>query len=454
MISMPVMILSFLLAITILVAVHEFGHFWVARRMGVKVLRFSIGFGKPLLRWRRKGDDTEYVIAAIPLGGYVKMLDEREGEVAEADLHQAFNRKPLGARMAVVIAGPLFNFLFAIVAFWLMFMVGVSDVRPVIGKVTPESPAAAAGLKQGEEIVAVNGKPTPVWQVVMDGLAPAMLERQLVELTVRGDGRERVVQVDMTLATTDEDSEDFFATFGAWPAYRTMPPKVMQVLSGSPAEEAGMQVGDQILEIDGRAIPSAQALVDYVSPRAGQRLQFLVRRGEEGEMVQLAITPQAAEVDGRTVGRIGVAPLDREIPDELRTDYHFGIGEAFLRANAEVWNKTAFILHVFYKMVAGDISLNKLSGPITIARYAGISVRGGFSRFMQFLALVSISLGVINLFPIPVLDGGHLLFYIVEGIRGKPVSERTEFIGQQVGIVLILMLMVVAFYNDILRLLN
>lgn len=452
MISTPVMILSFLLAITILVAVHEFGHFWVARRVGVRVLRFSIGFGKPLLRWRRKGDPTEYIIAAIPLGGYVKMLDEREGEVSEADLPFAFNRKPLLARVAVVFAGPLFNFLFAIFAFWLMFMVGVSDVRPVIGKISPDSPAAVAGLQEGEEIVAVNGKPTPIWQVVMDSLAPSLLERQITEITVRRDGRERVVQVDMTLAQTDEDSEDFFATFGAYPSYRTIPPRVVQVLPDSAAERAGLQSGDQIISIDGVTIASNQTLIDYVSPRAGKPLQFLVRRGEQ--MVELSITPVATDDNGKTVGRIGVSPRDWEIPDELRVDYSFGVFHSFGRATIEVWNKTAFILHVFYKMLAGDISFNKLSGPITIARYAGVSVSGGFSRFMQFLALVSISLGVINLFPIPVLDGGHLLFYLIEAIKGKPVSERTEFIGQQVGIILILMLMVVAFYNDIVRLLN
>ncbi len=447
-------IAAFIVAIGVLVTVHEFGHFWVARKMGVKVLRFSVGFGRPLWQKTIGVDKTELVIAAIPLGGYVKMLDEREGEVATNELDRAFNRKSLGARFAIVLAGPVFNFLFAIMAYWVMFVSGVPGVRPVIGEVVPSSYAAQAGFVAGDEILAVNGKPTPSWETAILGLLDAGLDEQAAfTVTVRNrSGNEAGLKVRLDESARLLGKGGLLDNFGIKPWRPSWPAVIDRLVAGSPGEQAGLQAGDRVVSANERSIDSWSQWVDYVRSRPGERIPVTVER--DSALLDLVIVPEAVRDDGETVGRIGayVRLSDAEQHDTMRVVVRHGLVAAAPAAVGKTWEMSTLTLRTLWKMVTGKVSIENLSGPISIAQYAGHSAAIGLTSFLGFLAIVSISLGVLNLLPVPILDGGHLLYYVIEFFKGSPVSETAQLIGQRIGIFLLLALMSLAFYNDLARL--
>jgi regulator of sigma E protease len=447
-------VLAFIVAIGVLVTVHEFGHFWVARRFGVKVLRFSIGFGKPLWQKTFGQDRTELVVAAIPLGGYVKMLDEREGDVAEDEKHRAFNRQSLGVRSAVVVAGPLFNFGFAILVYWMMFVAGVPGLRPLIGDVEPASYAAEAGFLTGDEILSVQDRPTTTWESVVMALLDAGLDgQQLFEVVVRGPGgQERVLQVHM------DTPDELFAKGGVLENFGLntwQPPALIdRLVEGGAGERSGMQAGDLILTADGEPVQGWGQWVAYVRERPEQAIQLQLLR--DGVRIETLLTPERVSEDGESIGRIGayVRLPSEEQRATMRVVVRHGLLEAVPAALGKTVEITALTYRTLWKMVLGQASVENLSGPISIARYAGQSAAIGLAAFLGFLGVVSVSLGVLNLLPVPVLDGGHLMFYLVEWVKGSPVSDVAQLMGQKIGIALLLGLMMLAFYNDLSRLLN
>ncbi len=448
-------ILAFIVALGVLVTVHEFGHFWVARKLGVRVLRFSVGFGRPI--WRRQASEnaTEYVVASIPLGGYVKMLDEREGEVDASELDQTFNRKPVLSRIAIVAAGPIFNFLFAVVAYYLMFLVGVEGLATEVGKVTPDTPAYHAGLKPGERLVSANGHPLPSWESATLTLLDQALETGVVELEVETPyGHTAYRQLDLTDTRALLDEGSLFTKLGIQPWRPKITPIIGQIEAGLPAERDGLREGDRILSADRQAVEDWRDWVEIVQSKPDSRISVEVERG--GEYLNLNLRPMAREVSGRTVGYIGAGPrVDREqYSAELESHKvveRYGPIAAVGKAVGKTWEAVILTFKLLGKLVMGDASLKTISGPLSIAEYAGVSATIGLTAFLSFMAIVSVSLGVINLLPVPVLDGGHLLFYAIELIKGSPVSERWELIGQQVGLALLAALMMLAFYNDITR---
>lgn len=445
-------ILVTLATLAILVAVHEFGHFWVARRCGVKVLRFSIGFGTPLARWRdRLG--TEYVIAAVPLGGYVRMLDEREGEVAPEEREQAFNRKPVLKRIAVVAAGPVANFLLAIVAYWALFMAGESGYAPVIGEVEAGSVAELAGLEAGQEIVAVDGRDTPTWQALSFRLLERIGDTGTITFAVRYPGSDMVYEseapLDAWLAGVDEP--DLYGGLGIELYSPPVLPRASEVVPGGAAAEAGLQAGDLVLAADGEPMPLWETWVAYVRARPGDPIDVTVRRQEREFTATLTPAPHRND-DGEIIGRIGMAVEAPPMPEELRREFERGPLAALGAGIRRTGELVSFTLESVRKMLQGLISPKNLSGPITIAKVAAASAESGLESYIGFLALLSVSLGVLNLLPIPVLDGGHLLYYTVELLLGRPVPERVQAVGYQVGLFLVVSLMVLALYNDFARL--
>lgn len=447
-------ILAFIAAISVLVAVHEFGHYWVARRLGFKVLRFSIGFGQPLLRWRGKdADRVEYWISAIPLGGYVKMLDERESPVPAHERHRAFNNRPIPHRIAVLLAGPGFNFLFAIVAYWAMFVAGVPGLKPVIGAVAEGSVAAEAGVRADDMILSVGGRPTETLDDAMIAMLDDLLADARLDLVIRDPrGDVRSVELDVTGREAELTAPGaLFSGIGIRPG-PVMPAVIAGVEPGMAADQAGLAAGDRVLAADGQAIDGWEPFVEFVRKRPGESITLTVQRS--GERLTIPVTLGGADENGTTVGRIGASRL-LEFPPEsieaLLTEQSYGVLESLRRGLAKTWEMSALTVRMLVRMVVGDVSVKNISGPISIAEFAGDSAQAGFNSFLHFLAVVSISLGVLNLIPIPLLDGGQVAYQLAEAVKGRPLSERALILGQQVGVFLLIVLMSFVFYNDITR---
>lgn len=445
------MIIGTLVALGVLVTFHEFGHFWVARRCGVKVLRFSVGFGSPLVRWHDR-HGTEFVIAAIPLGGYVKMLDEREGDVPPALLDSAFNRKTVRQRFAIVSAGPLANFLLALVFFWLLAMLGSQQVRPVVGAVESGSLAAQAGMAVDQEIVAVNGKPVSGWGEVNLQLVRRLGESGQLDVTVRevGSSAERRLQIPLQNWLKGVEEPDPITALGIRPWRPQIAPVIAQLDPEGPAQAAGIQLGDRLISLNRQPLDDWQQVIDAVKVLPGATAVLEVER--DGQRVDVPLTLAArGEGDARR-GYLGAGVEGGEWPAEMLREVRFGPLDAVVEGAKRTWTMSLLTLDSLKKMLFGELSVKNLSGPITIAKVAGASAQSGLGDFLNFLAYLSISLGVLNLLPIPVLDGGHLLFYLVEWVRGRPLSERVQGWGVQIGISLVVGVMLLALVNDLGRL--
>lgn len=447
-------LLSFILAISILVVIHEFGHFWVARRCGVKVLRFSVGFGKPLWSYTDKLG-TEYSIAPIPLGGYVKMLDEREGPVKPEELHQAFNQKNVWQRIAIASAGPIANFIFAVVAYCALFMMGISGVVPVIGEVLDDSPAYEQGLQSGDRIHRISGKEVNSFQEVSWELISYIGETVDIELTVVDSNNEsRDVTIPVQQWLTQQEAPDPMKALGIEPRRLVLEPIVGEVVAGGAAAQAGLMKGDIILSANAESVTNWNQWVELVRATPLKPMILFIERN--GESLEFEVIPAEKEIeDSTTIGFVGVGlhpDAIPEMPKEWMTEVSLGPIDALVQGVAKTQQLIVFTLDSLWKMILGDVSVKNLSGPITIAKVADSSVSNGIQAFISFLALLSVSLGVLNLLPIPVLDGGHILFYAIEAVRGKALSESTQIFAIKIGMTLLLGLMVIAFYNDISRL--
>lgn len=440
---------AFIVALGVLVAVHEFGHFWVARRNGIKVERFSIGFGKAI--WRRVGKDgTEYVLAMIPLGGYVKMLDSRIEDVPESLQGQAFNHKSVWARMAVVVAGPMANFVFAIFAFWLMFLIGVPAVKPVLNDVTASSPAAEAGLLPGMEIQVIDGKRVRTWEEVNFALI-GRLGDDSTEFSVKNSaGVTQQARINLIGWEFNPDQQSPMGALGLVPVGPKLTLTVAQVLEDGPAGLAGIKNGDVLQAINGESLSSWQQLVSKVQAAPEKELELDVLR--DGQRLSLILTPARHESSERVIGYAGLAPKVLPVADEYRFDMRYGLFAAVGAGVERTWDLTVLTFQMLGKLVTGVVSVDNLSGPISIAKGAGATADYGLVYFLGFMALVSVNLGIINLLPLPVLDGGHLLFYIIEAVTGRPVPEKIQEVGFKIGAALLMMLMGLALFNDFARL--
>ncbi|MBW8077996.1 MAG: RIP metalloprotease RseP [Gallionella sp.] len=447
-------ILAFVGAIVLLVVFHEYGHYWVARRCGVKVLRFSLGFGKVIYSKRFAHSDTEWVISAVPLGGYVKMLDEREGEVAPAELRYAFNRKPVWQRMAIVVAGPLANFLLAIVLYWILFMHGVQGIKPVLGEVSAGSPAAVAQLQAGETILSIDDEPIPSWQELRWRLLDTALQQRIVKIEGRSaSGTMLSHQLDLSGVEAKDLDGELLDKLGLQVYQPVLRPVIGRLAADSVAQRADLRAGDVVLRVNGVAIERWNELVDTVRSHPGQAVTLGIQRGEL--MLSVVLIPQPTQESGKLVGKIGAAPkVDEAEWKALLTEVSYGPMQALSQSLRKTGETALISLKMLGKMVMGEVSMKNLSGPITIADYAGQSAQMGVVAYLGFLALISISLGVLNLLPVPLLDGGHLLYYAAELIKGSPVSEQAWEIGQKFGIALLGTLMIFALYNDVNRLIS
>jgi regulator of sigma E protease len=449
-------LLAFVVALGVLVTVHEFGHYLVARLCGVKIKRFSVGFGKPLWMKRAGRDATEWVVAAIPLGGYVKMVDEREGEVAPADLPRAFNRQPVARRFAIVCAGPAANFVLAVAIFWLLLAYGVPALKPIIDAPPPGTPAAAAGLAAGDTILRVGSADVASWQDVRWHLLDDAFDRKSLDLTVRAATNGSITQrsLDVSMLSYADLDRDFMKPLGLALYTPPIAPVIGKVLPDTPAARSGLRDGDVITAIAGQPIDNWQQVVTAIRGHPSVALDLKVRRADR--TLNLSVTPQPVAGNGAShIGRIGVAPhVDQGAFANLVTEVRYPLLPALAHAARKTWNMSVFTLKMLGEMVIGRVSLKNLSGPITIADYAGESAHVGWVAYLGFIALISISLGVLNLLPIPLLDGGHLMYYIVEIFRGRPVPDKVIEVGQQVGMVLLVTLMAFALYNDINRLIS
>jgi regulator of sigma E protease len=445
------MVLGTLIALGVLVTIHEFGHFWVARRCGVKVLRFSVGFGSPLFRWHDR-HGTEFVVAAIPLGGYVKMLDEREGDVPAELAEQSFNRKSVQQRIAIVAAGPLANFILAIIFFWAIAMIGTQQVRAVIGAVESGGLAEQAGLHVGQEIVAVDGEPTSGWSAINIQLINRLGESGKLELTVveSGTSAPSTKQIDLDNWQRGVDEPDPIGSLGIRPWRPVVEPVVAELDPSGPASAAGIQLGDRLVALDGVVLEDWQDLVTQLQAMPGKSVTLLIERA--GQRIDLPVNLASKELGQRHVGYLGAGVSGGQWPAEMLREVRFGPIDAIGEGFRNTWSMSVLTLNSIKKMLFGELSVKNLSGPITIAKVAGASAESGLSDFLKFLAYLSISLGVLNLLPIPVLDGGHLLFYLVEWVRGRPLSERVQGWGMQIGISLVVGVMLLALINDLGRL--
>lgn len=440
---------AFIVALGVLITVHEFGHFWVARRCGVKVERFSIGFGKAL--WRRSDrQGTEYVIALIPLGGYVKMLDERVESVPAELRHQAFNNKTVLQRASIIAAGPIANFIFAIFAYWVVFIHGVPGVRPVVGEILNGSVAAEAQITSGMELKAVDGIETPDWDAVRMALIGKIGDSDAT-LTVSQFGEEATQQKQLNLRDWqfEPDKQDPVVALGIRPRGPQIETTLAEVQANSPASNAGLQAGDRIVKVDGQPLSQWQAFAAQVRDNPGKNMALDIERN--GEPVALTLTPEAKS-GNEAEGFAGVIPRVIPLPDEYKTVRQYGPFAAIGEASVKTWQLMKLTVSMLGKLIIGDVKLNNLSGPISIAQGAGLSAEYGVIYYLMFLALISVNLGIINLFPLPVLDGGHLLFLAIEKIKGGPVSERVQDFSYRIGSILLVLLMGLALFNDFSRL--
>ncbi|MDD1612812.1 MAG: RIP metalloprotease RseP [Methylococcaceae bacterium] len=449
----------FIITIGVLVSFHEFGHFWVARKAGVKVLRFSVGFGKVLWSYQKAPETTEYVISAIPLGGYVKMVDEREGEVKSEDLPYAFNRQGLSARSAIVAAGPIFNLILAVALFWVVLVAGEDGTKPILGKIEAGTIAAGAGLLEGDEFISVNDKPTPTWSEALNVIIGAALDgdREIKLIVKDRQGREDARWINLIDADV-ADPEKLYKRLGFSPWMPKLRPVVDKVMPDGAALVAGMKPRDLLISADGMPIDDWQQWVDYVKSHPGKPIEVEVER--DGVRQSLSITPKVVQtpsaIEGeapKAEGRIGASVfIPEEVKSALTARYSLGPLEAVPVAFIKTYEYSFSTLKMMGKMVLGQASVKNLSGPISIAQYAGESADIGFVHFLKFIALVSVSLGVLNLLPIPVLDGGHLLFFGIEAVKGKPLSEKSQLFFQQIGIAILVTLMALGMVMDIQRL--
>ena len=447
---------AFIVTIGILVSFHEYGHFFVARRLGFKVLRFSVGFGKPLYRWTGRAESgasasapdatgsgaTEYWLSSIPLGGYVKLLDEREGPVAAAERHMAFNRRPIPHRIAVLAAGPGFNFIFAMLAYWLMFVTGVPSLKAFVGDVTPGSTAHEAGLVSYDEILAIGDQSTPTWEAATLAILDELLSDGRIDMTVEGaDGQSRTVELDVRGREAElTEPESLWDGLGFAPG--ALPPVIGELTADGPAERAGFRRGDRLLSAAGEPIDDWGTWVQFIRARPGETVSVLVQRDGRESSLRLAI--DQVQQDDQIIGRIGAGY-------DLYVEQRYGLFESVPKGIVKTWEMSALTVRMLGRMVVGDVSVRNISGPLTIAAFAGDSARAGLTAILGFLAIVSISLGILNLLPVPLLDGGQIVYQVVEWAKGSPLSERSMLIGQQVGLVMLFVLMSFAFYNDIAR---
>lgn len=450
--QLVISILAFLVAIGILIAVHELGHFWVARRFGIKVLRFSIGFGRPLLRWYDKLG-TEYVLSAIPLGGYVSLLGEKGQTVPPAERHMAYTYKPVLVRMLVLLAGPFFNLLFAIIAYWLVFLINVTVYAPVLGNVPKDSAAGMAGLYRGEEIIAVADKPTPSWEAVAMQLLAHMGEEKRIHLTVRNPITHELHTKSLDIEQLgDHTSEpDWLENLGLVP-FDPVPPVVGKVLPDYPAFRAGLQEGDRIETVNGEKIYSRSELIQYIQTHPNTTIVLDILRGEHKIKITVIPIVKALKDGGKKIGFIGVEfPPLKAMPKNLVRIQSYGVGKAFIKAVKRTVEYSVLTLDLLKKIVLGQVSTRHISGPLVIAKYAGETASIGFRQFLDFLAMISISLGVLNLLPIPILDGGHFMYCVYECFTGRRVSEAAQVVGAWIGGILLIGFMLLAFYNDFIR---
>lgn len=442
----------FIVAIGLLVAIHEFGHFWVARKAGVKVLRFSIGFGKVIWKYQKDSASTEYVLSAIPLGGYVKMLDEREGEVASEELPFAFTRKSLWARTAIVAAGPVFNLLLAVILYWAVFVIGDTGMRPIVGTIDPSTLAAQAGFVEGEEIISVNNIETVTWQETMETLfSSAMDAEEGLPIEVKTDAGVVLTRMLIIPLEISQSPERLYKELGLRPWQPAIPPVVGKVIESSVAAQAGLQAGDLIVSANGQDFVDWIPWVKYVQGHAGKTIALTIER--DGFAQELVLVPESIIENEKIIGRIGVGvQVPEGLRDSLMVKYSLPPGKALIAAIERTWFYSGATLKMMGQMFMGNASVENLSGPISIAQYAGKSAEMGLVPFLKFLAIVSVSLGILNLLPIPVLDGGHLLMFAIEAIKGSPVAEGVQIAFQQVGMTALLALMALAMFLDIERL--
>lgn len=438
---------SFIVALGILVFVHEYGHYWVAKKNGVKVLKFAVGFGKPIYTWRSKSG-TDFVIGLIPLGGYVRMLDERIDEVLPQDKSSAFNNKKVSQRIAVIAAGPMANFVFAIIVLFAMFMMGGKAVKPVVGEVDQSSIAADSGIVAGDVILSVNNQPTPSWESANYALIAQVGKPNFNLLVERGNAETNII---VNSNGWEIDDGQVLKGLGIQPFRPNPLLTIALIVDGSPAQIGGLLVSDKLLTINGISLKTWQQTTEIIAANADKKLNVEVERN--GQKITLAITPKNRPTkDGFSQGYLGVAPDVEKWPKGYVFDVQYGIFPALQKSVEQTWSFISLSFQMVGKLITGDIGLNNLSGPISIAQGAGHSAESGLVNFLKFLALISINLGVVNLLPLPVLDGGHLMYYFIELIRGKPVSERVQEMGFRIGAFILMMIMGIAIINDFGRL--
>jgi regulator of sigma E protease len=445
-------VLAFIVALGVLIVVHEYGHYLAARLCNVRVLRFSVGFGQPLATWRLGRDATEWVVAAVPFGGYVKMLDEREGPVEPAEAHRAFNRQGVGRRIFIVAAGPVFNFLFAIALYAGLFMHGLPEARPVLAEPPAGTAAHAAGLRGADTVRAIEGAPIATWQELRWRVLQGALQREALRIEVQAaNGNLSAHLLDLRGVRPEDVESDALERIGLRLHRPVLEPVIGRIVSGGAGERAGLRAEDRVTHAGGVAVDTWEQLVQAVRAHPGRPLRLAVQRG--GRTLEIDVLPDAAAEGNERIGRIGAAPwIPPQHADRIVVRVSHGPLESVAKAVAKTWDISVFSLKMLGKMLLGEVSWKHLSGPVTIADYAGQSAQMGWISYATFLALISISLGVLNLLPIPLLDGGHLMYYAIETIKGSPVSERAIELGQRVGLALLLVMMAFAFYNDLNRL--